>query len=464
MSIRTSGRVPGLRSYQREAGRAVVDSVVNGRGLSFTVVMARQAGKNELSAQVELFLLAKNAQRSLDGIKCAPTFRPQAQISLRRLWRRIAESGLEPLAAREDGHAVRFGRARQVFLSAEPSASVVGHTASLLLEVDEAQDVEREKFDREFRPMAAPANATTVYYGTPWDDTTLLERAVQSNLERQRKDGVRRHFQFDWEAVAELNPNYARYVEGERERLGESHPLFQTQYALKTVSGGRLFGAGQRAQLRGRQPRLSAAAGGESYVAGLDVGGQELESADGSGHDPTVLTVARLVAAATDAIVAEPRLEIVEHLAVAGEKHDELFARLVDLLGHVWGVRQVVVDATGLGETLARLLAKALGPAVVRPFRFTAESKSRLGYNLLAAVNGGRLKMYASDGSAEWTEFWRQVEAARVAYRSGRTMSFFVDPSDGHDDYLMSLALAVEAARDLDPRPRVARGRSRAGK
>jgi hypothetical protein len=458
--------VPELRSYQREPGRAIVDSVVNGRGLSFTVVMARQAGKNELSAQVELFLLAKNARRSIDGIKCAPTFRPQAQISLRRLWRRIAEAGLEPLAAREDGHAVRFGQARQLFLSAEPSASVVGHTASLLLEVDEAQDVEREKFDREFRPMAAPANATTVYYGTPWDDTTLLERAVQANLERERRDGLRRHFQFDWQAVAEHNPDYGRYVEGERERLGESHPLFQTQYALKTVSGGRLFSAGQRAQLKGSQPRLSAAAEGERYVAGLDVGGQELEpGGDGAGHDPTVLTVARLVAAADDAVVGEPRLEIVEHLAVAGERHDELFGRLVDLLGRVWGVRQVVVDATGLGETLARLLAKALGPAVVRPFRFSAESKSRLGYNLLAAVNGGRLKMYAGDGSAEWTEFWRQVEAARVAYRAGRTMSFFVDPSDGHDDYLMSVALAVEAARDLepDPRPRVARGRRGSG-
>ncbi len=28
----------------------------------------------------------------------------------------IAEAGLEPLAAHEDGHAVRFGHARQLFL------------------------------------------------------------------------------------------------------------------------------------------------------------------------------------------------------------------------------------------------------------------------------------------------------------------------------------------------------------
>ncbi len=475
----TPHRLPRLRPYQCLAGRAIADSVLNGRGLTFTVVMARQAGKNELSAQVELFLLAKNARRPVDGVKCAPTFHPQARISLSRLWTRILQAGLDPLAAREDGHAVRFGRARQLFLSAEPAANVVGHTASLLLEVDEAQDVNREKFDREFRPMAAAANATTVYYGTPWDDTTLLEQAAQANLELERRDGVRRHFRFDWTAVAELNPGYGQYVEGERARLGDNHPLFLTQYALKTVSGGRLFGAGQRAQLQGTHSRQSAAGQGESYVAGLDVGGQELEGTTAArpstnpstalrtgsgqtvgGHDPTVLTVARVVAPVSDAIVQEPRLEVVEHLAVAGEKHDDLFARLVDMLGRVWRVRRVAVDATGLGETLARLLARALGPSVVQAVRLTAESKSRLGYNLLAAVNGGRLKMYAADGSAEYAEFWRQIELARTAYRPSRTMNFFVEPSRGHDDYLMSLALVVEAARDLDSRPRVARGRA----
>ena len=67
----------------------------------------------------------------------------------------------------------------------------------------------------------------------------------------------------------------------------------------------------------------------------------------------------------------------------------------------------------------------------MRPFRFTAESKSRLGYNLLAAVNGGRLRMYAADGSDEYRWFWRQVERARVAYRANQTMNFFVDPPRG---------------------------------
>ncbi len=461
MTASTIQRLPQLRDYQGLPGRAIVESALGRQGLTFTIVMARQAGKNELSAHVELFLLAKNARRAVDGVKCAPTFRPQGRISMRRLWRRISEAGLDALAAREDGHAVRFGLARQLFLSAEPSANVVGHTASLLLEVDEAQDVDAEKFDREFRPMAAPANATTVYYGTPWDDTTVLERAVQTNLELERRDGVRRHFQCDWAAVAEVSPDYGRYVESERVRLGENHPLFLTQYALKTVSGGRLFSAGQRAQLQGEHSRQATGVRGESYVAGLDVGGQQLDGSSEGAHDPTVLTVARVVSPPADALVKEPRLEVVEHVCTVGERHDELFPRLVDLLGRVWRVRRVAVDATGLGETLARLLARTLGPSVVKAVRFTAEVKSRLGYDLLAAVNGGRLRAYAADGSGEHAEFRRQLELARVAYRPSRTMNFFVEASEGHDDYLISLALAVEAARDLDPRPRVARGRSR---
>ena len=457
--------LPALRPYQADAARAIVDSALNARGLTFTVVMARQAGKNELSAQIELFLLMKHARLPLDGIKCAPTFEPQGRISLRRLWSRLLQAGIDPLAAREDGHAVRLGRARQLFLSAEPSANVVGHTAGLLLEVDEAQDVSPDKFDREFRPMAAPAGATIVYYGTPWDDSTLLARAVETNLELERRDGIRRHYSADWTVVAEFNPGYARFVEGERQRLGENHPLFRTQYAIRTVSGGgRLFDPAQRAQLAGRHPRQSTPTEGETYVAGLDVGGQQFDETDGlrreTRHDATVLTIARLVLPASDALLQEPRLEVVEHLAFTSEAHDTLFARLADMLGGVWRVRRLAVDASGLGETLARLLSRAVGQDVVRPLRFTAESKSRLGYGLLAAVNGGRLKVYTADGSQEYAAFWREMELARVAYRPNQTMNFFVTPSDGHDDYLMSLALAVEAARDLEPRPRIARGRT----
>ncbi len=452
-----------LRPYQIEAGRAILESVLRGRGLSFSIEMARQGGKNELSAQLEALLLTLHAGRAIDGVKCAPTFEPQGRISLRRLWSRLTEAGLASIAAIESGHIVRVGRARALFMSAEREANVVGHSAQLLLEVDEAQDVDEEKFDRDFRPMASTTNATTVFYGTAWDDSTLLERAKQRHLELERHDGVRRHFEYDWQVVAQYNPAYRRYVESERERLGEQHPLFRTQYCLRPIAGGgRLFSPGQLAQLEGRHARQRSPRAGETYVAGLDLAGGVMEDggADGgaSSHgdrDATVLTIARAVFIA-DALVQEPRLEVVEHYVWRGEPHDALFRRLADLLREVWQVRRLAVDATGLGETMARLLTATLGSHVVLPVKFTAEAKSRLGYGLLAATNGGRLKLYEADGSLEYRHCRQELELARVAYRANRTMNFFVDPSDGHDDYLMSLALLVEAGSDAAPR--VARG------
>jgi len=46
-----------LRSYQREAAVAILESVFGNKGLTFSVEIARQGGKNELSAQLELLLL-----------------------------------------------------------------------------------------------------------------------------------------------------------------------------------------------------------------------------------------------------------------------------------------------------------------------------------------------------------------------------------------------------------------------
>jgi hypothetical protein len=437
----------------------VLESVKRGAGETFTVEFARQGGKNEVSARIELQLLVQSTGGPGDAVKCAPTFRPQLRVSMRRLWMRMTQAGIHPLG-HQDANTISYGDARILFLSAAPSANVVGHTASLLLEVDEAQDVDAEKFDREFRPMAATTNATTILYGTAWDDHTLLERTKQQNLEAERRDGIRRHFEYDWQAVGRRNPAYRAYVERERVRLGETHPLFLTQYCLKTIAaGGRLLSGSQRAQLAGDHPRQSQPLPGESYTAGLDIGGgadvaqhtaplsRSGKEAGGDDHDATVLTIGRLVYPPTGAIVQEPRIEIVEHIYWAGEPHETLLQQIIDLLRSVWRVSHVAVDATGLGETSARLIAQSLGESRVTGVKFSMPSKSDIGFALLAAINGGRLKMYRGDGSQHSREFWRQAELARVMYRANRTMNFYVDPSDGHDDMLISAALLVHAAR-----------------
>src|SRR5436309_12366366 len=100
-----------LRGYQLEAARAVVASVRGGAGLTFTVMFPRQAGKNELSAQLETFLLHRYQRAGGTLVKCAPTFRPQIANSLLRLERLLQG----PLTAgrwrKWQGYLVELGRA-----------------------------------------------------------------------------------------------------------------------------------------------------------------------------------------------------------------------------------------------------------------------------------------------------------------------------------------------------------------
>jgi len=446
-----------LRPYQREVALAILNSVFGRRGLTFSVEIARQGGKNELSAQLELLLLTLYMAEPLNLVKCSPTFKPQTVISMMRLKDRLNDVGFGGIWAAELGYIIRLGNARAVFLSADESANVVGNTAHILLEIDESQDVSQEKYSKEFKPMGATTNVTTVHYGTTWDDSTLLEEVKQTNLELERRDGIKRHFRYDWQEVAKYNPDYLAYVEAERERLGENHPLFLTQYRLLPIHGGGGFlSPQQRAQLQGEHARRHQPEGGRVYVAGIDLAG-EAEVGEGAylravkpHQDSTVVTIGELEFSTGD-IQGQPRIRIVEHYWWTGKKHAELYAQLVDILKNVWHCRKVVVDATGVGQPVSSFLRQSLGSRV-SPFTFTTQSKSELGFNLLAAINSGWLKMYAGDGSGEYQEFWFEVERAKSQYRPSQTMNFYVDPAEGHDDFLMSLALLVEAANQYTPR------------
>ena len=447
-----------LYPYQVEIGRAVIDSLRRGEGHTFTVEIARQGGKNELSAQLELFLLVLFCGKGGNIVKASPTFAPQTTNSILRLQERLDQAGLGSFWRAEGPNVVRLGKARALFFSANGASHVVGATAHHLLEIDEAQDVDKAKYHKEFRPMASSTNATTVLYGTTWDDATLLEEAKQMNLEMERRDGVKRHFRVDWQEVARHNPDYLRYVERERDLLGEDHPTFRTQYALLPVRGnGGFFSPQQRAQLQGTHQRRHAPETGKRYVAGVDLAGAAESTEEGRGRDSTVVTIGEMDFSAVSP-TGEPRVLVVEHYAWTGTPHPDLYARLVDVLRSVWRCSRVVVDATGVGEGVSGFLAHALG-SVVTPFKFTAQSKSSLAFQTLAMVNSGRLKMYARDGSAEYEEFWTQMERAVGVYRANRTMSMYVDPSRGHDDYLMSLSLLTEAGQHT---PRIARSREAA--
>ncbi|MYK25670.1 MAG: hypothetical protein F4052_01765 [Dehalococcoidia bacterium] len=415
--------------------------------------MPRQSGKNEIAAALVACLLRANAHEGGTVVVCAPTLDPQARISAGRI--RAALAATDPLVpavgrSRSRGDTVAVGRAQAVLLSANPQASVAGHTASIALIADEAQDIEEDWFNRQFRPMAASTGAPTVLLGTAWNGRTLLERAAEANrtLDAATPHGPRRHHQASWREVAAVLPAYGAYIEAERDRLGATHPLFLSQYEL--VPGevaGRLLTSDLLAALDGDHDPLSTPGPGERYVAGIDFGGE------GEDADATVLTVARVEVSAGNGGVA--CRVVAQH-----EWRGAPYARVLDdvrALDRLWRFERVSADATGLGAPLVAQLRPQLG-ARLDEVVFTAASKSALGYALLAAARTGRLALPSDDGSPEAFRCREELAACEASLVSGGRLGWGNDR--GHDDYVVSVALCLRAAESAGA-PRVAVGRGR---
>ena len=467
--------LPGyrLRPYQLAPARAIIQSVEQGQGRTLAAVFSRQSGKDELLAQVIAYLLVTYQLRGGEIVVAAPTFRPQAALSRDRLLARLREVAPAVRAETRDGYIVRVGRASARFLSAAPVANARGQTADLLLVANEAQDIEPAIWDAVFDPMAAATNATTLFLGTVWSQETLLARQLRY-LEAREQDGASRAvWRVPWPAVAAALPAYGERVRARIAQLGRNHPFIRTEYDLIELDGaGSLFPPHRLVQMQGEHPRRhgadpAALAAGKRYALLLDVAGEE-EAGTGpaafalaSRRDSTALTVVEIDPTAGE----RPVYRVVDRMAWTGARHVALQAQLVDLARRVWRASLVVIDATGIGAGLASFLGAALadrrtGPVVpVRAFVFTRASKSELGWNFVALIDGGRYREYADDGEALTRQFRTQLKATTYAapLGPGKTLQWEVPPSRGHDDLVMSAAL-VTLLDEVDWRPRVARG------
>ena len=438
-----------LRSYQLEVARAVLDSVFRRRGLTFAVMMSRQAGKNETAAQLEALLLVAFQHTGGFLVKASPTFQPQTVNSLLRLQARLQNPLTRGRWHRERGYMVRLGQARALFLSAQPGASVVGATASILLEADEAQDIPEDKWNKDFRPMGAATNATTVLWGTAWTADTLLAHTVRALRRLEEQDGVRRVFAVPWQRVAGEVPAYRAYVEGEIARLGAWHPLIRTQYALEEIEAAAgLFPPARRALMQGDHAPHPTPQPGALYALTVDVGG-EAGQAEGPGergsHDATACTLFAIQAPPGEGAPAagRPLYRVVGRRWWQGISQAELYARLVEL-AEAWAPRHLVIDATGLGAGVASFLRERLGERVI-PFVFSEATKSQLGWAFLAICDTGRFQDHRLSGCPAQAEFWRQVAAAeyQVLPGPGQGLRWGVRPARGHDDLLISAALCA---------------------
>lgn len=454
--------------------RVVAGPRERSRNEAVVVEMPRQSGKNETSAQLEVAILARHAAQGGAIVKTAPTWKPQIVNSKLRFEARAraVERKLPFLAFKPTmGYLYRCVNAQIQFLSAAPDANVVGATASLLLEVDEAQDVSVAKFDKDFAPMRASTGAPLALYGTPWTDDTLLEQtkiAIQAGRMRGRV------FRVLPEAVAAVNPAYGEHVDAEVRRLGREHPLVKTQYFLELLAEmGRLLNLQQLQLMVGEHGSQAQRTGEKWIVAGLDFAGADEEASEytslkvASARDSVALTVGEVRMVRVMEGLELPEVRMLARYEWVNVNPVSLHTTLYRLLWQVWKADRVHCDATGIGATGTAFLAAALnkgGWERVAGVTFDGgwQTHTRLAFNYIAAVNGSRLLDYRTQNgdplamARQWEPpsdvdglAWWQRGHGRLRGRPGQRVKVEVPANEGHDDLLVSELLLVDAALAL---------------
>jgi hypothetical protein len=361
------------------------------------------------------------------------------------------------------------------------------------------------KWLKDFDPMGAATNVTTVYFGTAWTSQTMLAQEMGRLEEVEQRDGIRRVFRVPADVVGAEVPAYAAYVKKRVEKLGRNHPLIRTQYYLEAIDAeAGMFPPQRRALMRGDHERRHDPVPGHRYALLVDVAGEDETAGDATDRD--ALSNPRRDATATTVVEVDygcryaytqgryaytqgggaytqgryaytqgryayteggsahsqygrlPHYRAVDRKLWLGVKHTALHAQILALARH-WHAVWVVVDATGVGAGLASFLGSILGdhrdkPAGrVIPVLFSSKVKSDLGWNFLAIVETGRYRDYAYDSAQDTAQYWYEVDACQREVRSGpeRLLRWGVREAPaydgriarGHDDLLVSAALCA---------------------
>jgi hypothetical protein len=442
-----------MRQYQSDPATAIIDSIQNNLGLTIVLIISRQAGKDELLANLISYLMWLYGHREHGIVIVNPTYKPQTINAIMRLESRLKGNLLTKGEWRKRSDFMRmYGNTTVSFLSGDKSANVVGAVASLLLVINEAQDISPAKYDKDFAPMVASTNATRLIVGTTWTSRTLLAREEDAARQAEQIDGRQRVFCYDSNEVRKIVPAYGQFVDHEITKLGREHPLVKTQYFCERIDAqAGMFNAERRALMQGDQPAQEQPQAGQIYAFILDVAGQDEASmnlnevgAINPGRDQMTLDIISIDLSQLDTLQA-PVYRVIKRKEWTGENHLTVHAQ-INSFWAIWNPQFLVIDATGVGEGLWAMFDKS-HPARVIPVKFSQSVKSEIGYGFLAIINTGRFR-----DCCPTTEVDKQYEActSEILIGPAKTMRWSVPDgtrdADGlliHDDHVVTDAMTA---------------------
>lgn len=406
---------------QAKVVRAVEDNIDQRTGAMIIHRSSRQTGKNEVSATIHNRALVRyaHADRPETIIKTAPTFLPQVEYSIRRLDELLETDGLiGPHAKWTANHRrVSVGKASILFLTAKKGGSVVGASASLLLDVDEAHLIDMKKYQMDFLPMTASTNAPIMLSGI----AGFKEDLLYQQLVWAREHTPDLVFEFPASYWAERWPPFAKHYYGQVAKWGADHPLIKISYDLEDIDSlGRFLSTAQvMGMLNSEHKRQFAPTPGKEYIALIDIGGEEIEGLalekaermledDDSGKavDSTALWIAEIDRSNTEH--GWPRILLrdlkvwrggnMQYTPAGGIGQQEVILNLLNM----WAPRGVVVDSVGIGYQMSRFFRARYSKGKMIPYKASTRTVTEDLYSFLGMVNNDRIKMWINDSSQEY--------------------------------------------------------------
>lgn len=344
--------------------------------------------------------------------------------------------------------------------TASPQSSIEGETYHLII-LEECQDIDSNKIRSSIHPMAAATAGTLVKIGTCDRKKSDFYSATRRNKRKDVRLGLARsrtrtHFQFDYTIAQRYNPKYRKYVEKERERLGEDSDDFRMKYKLHwLLSRGMFVDPDQFEECgikeadsfleakygRGRRMRTIKFSRPQNIVTYDQHTPGLCAAVDVGKGNSTVITVGKPFLEGKQFHGTDPRypLHIYNWKELQGDDHEAQQPQIIDFLLN-YKLKSVIVDATGKGDPVYSRIAadlEGLGIEVI-PFIFSTQSKD-VGYKIFSQeIRTGRFTFPAGNQAArhqKWQRFYQQMCDLEKSWRGGTMIVEKPDDKDARDDF-----------------------------
>lgn len=465
--------------YQEEFAKRIIYSLVTDDGETITGLFARQSGKSFTTARVipscaimlpllaELMKkyevetkLAKNLSKFYNGLWVgvyAPSYDRAAIIGSRVNETLSSKRAREILSDPEIG--MKFPTQLSSYInylprgskikvkSANKRVSIEGDTYHLLV-TDETQEIDGYIIKKSMSPFLASTNGTTVHIGSSYPKRCYFYDIIQINkradLNKPKK--LKCHFEYDYTVAIKANPNYKKYIEKEKIKLGEFSEEFKMSYELYwPLSQGMLVTEDFLITHLGRDYGVTNADKFNDHVIAIDIA---------KVTDSTVVTV--IEPDWENPIVIDPVANIVRYLKkiknwyeIKNENYEYQFYALDEFINNYKWIT-LIIDATGVGSPIFDRFYARYGNDPTKnviPFIFNNHTKSEA-YILLARELAAERIIFPNSKSAQQLRkqraFIYQLSSMAKEMRGSLFTVTAIDEK-GNDDYPDSLAMCVWA-------------------